>query len=404
MNLYTAHRTAHVLLAFCLISIALGLVMIHLPAPVAHASNVTVTNTSDSGAGSLRNAIAIANPGDTIVFSLTLPATIPLSSQLVITKNLTISGPGANSLTISGNNSTRVISATGATLNLSEVTIANGNASGDGGGIYNNGTLNLAYVTLNGNYSYSDRGGGIYHGGGTANLTNVTLSGNYGHYGGGINVLGGGMTLLGSSVISNTSNYGGAIFLDGGTATFSNSTLGANAAYQYGGGVYINFGELYLNNATIANNYSDWDAVSGEDGGGIKHVGGTVYIQNTILANNYRWIGIGLPVVDDCKGTLNSADYNFIGTTSGCSFVGTTTNHKTGIPYLRLLENNGGATLTPALLPGSPAIDAGNVSGCKDQIAVPLLTDQRGAKRPIGPRCDIGAYEAGYLFLPLILK
>src|SRR5574342_913452 len=131
-----SREIARLWLALCGASISLGLIMIHLPAPVAHASNVTVTNNSDSGAGSLRDAIAIANPGDTIVFSLTLPTTITLSSQLVITKNLTISGPGANSLTISGNNSTRVISATGATLNLSEFTVANGNASGDGGGIY----------------------------------------------------------------------------------------------------------------------------------------------------------------------------------------------------------------------------------------------------------------------------
>ncbi len=313
--------------------------------------------------------------------------------------------------TLYGNTATSVTDGGGGIYNNGVLTVTNSSvysntASKNGGGIHNSATLNISNSTVSGNSAYSNDGGGIYQGGGTANLTNVTLSGNIAHYGGGITTSGGDVTLLDTTVSGNTSNYGGAIFMNGGTATFSNSTLSSNTAYQYGGGVYINTGAtLYFNNATIANNYSNWDGIGGEDGGGIKEAGGTVYIQNTILANNYIWNGISLPTADDCKGTLNSADYNFIGTTSGCAFVGTTANHKTGDPKLGPLQNNGGATLTHALLPASPAIDAGNVSGCKDQIAVPLLTDQRGWHRPFGPHCDIGAYELGaFLYLPLIVK
>src|ERR1700730_11054290 len=72
---------------------------------------LTVTNTNDNGTGSLRDAINTAAPGDTIMFNLSLPATIALTTgEVDISQNLTIAGPGANLLTVSGNNSSRAFS------------------------------------------------------------------------------------------------------------------------------------------------------------------------------------------------------------------------------------------------------------------------------------------------------
>ena len=113
-------------------------------APVA---SFVVTNTNDSGPGSLRQAIVDSNEtasADTITFSVSVPGTIMLSSALpTITGDLSIDGPGASSLTVSGNNSFRVfLIESGTDVAISNLTISNGKATGNfGGGIFNAGTL-----------------------------------------------------------------------------------------------------------------------------------------------------------------------------------------------------------------------------------------------------------------------
>ena len=162
------------------------LALVLAPAMVANAAAIEVTNNDDSGPGSLRQAIADANPGDEITFAGTVTGTITLtSSQLVINKNLTITGPGADVLTISGNNASRVFNiSSGADVTISGLTIANGYSGGNGGGIYNEGTLTLNNSTVSGNYA--SYGGGIYNEG-TLIINNSTVSGgNYASYGGGI--------------------------------------------------------------------------------------------------------------------------------------------------------------------------------------------------------------------------
>src|SRR5262249_4909244 len=113
------------------------------PRVPAHADVITVTNTNDSGPGSLRQALSIANDGDTIDFAVT--GTITLTTgELLVNDSITISGPGAVNLAVDGNTDSRVFHvAPGKTVTFSALTITHGNANGksfpddSGGGVYN---------------------------------------------------------------------------------------------------------------------------------------------------------------------------------------------------------------------------------------------------------------------------
>jgi hypothetical protein len=312
-----------------------GIVLLFLTIP-AWAATITVTNLNDSGPGSLRQAIIDASPGDTINFSVT--GTITLTSgELVINKTLTISGPGASQLTISGNNASRVFNISSVTATISGLTITNGATTGSGGGIRNYGNTTLTNCTVNGNTSDS-KGGGIRNNG-DMTLTNCTVSGN---------------TAKGKS-------------------------------FGYGGGIY-NFilGTLTLTNCTVSGNTTDHGR-----GGGIYNAHGDTDFKNTIIANNTATPD------PDCFGPFDSYGYNLIESTGGGCTITEVDNPGTDIigpdPNLGPLQDNGGPTETHALLPGSPAIDAGS---CTDIGGSPVTEDQRGVGRPQGATCDIGAYES----------
>jgi len=365
-----------------------------LGASALNAATITVANSLDSGIGSLRDAVALANPGDAIDFVPALAgSTVVLTSgEILIDKNLTITGLGASTLTVSGNNASRVFNVTAGTVFISGLTISRGlGGNGGGGGILNAGTLSLSSSTVSDNSAFQaipgsfcggvgTNGGGIYNAG-TLTVTDSTISGNGtfgncgGGFGGGIyNYPQGMLTVSKSTLSGNGSALGGGIFNDGtvangGTVILSNSTISANgvAGSGAGGGIF-NVGQgpakFILTNMTITNN----GAFSGSGIYSLQQFAVAFAGNNNIVAGN-----------------TGSADV--FGPFSGIhNIVGTTANL-----FLGPLANNGGPTLTHALLPGSvAAIGAGDLTTC---TTAPVNgVDQRGLPR--GPSaCSIGAYE-----------
>ena len=191
----SSHAVTFKLVSLNLIAAMIALAVVAASAPVARAATLIVTSNADSGAGSLRQAILDAAVGDTITFAGDY--TILLASQLTISKNLTIDG-GTHSVTVSGNNAVRVFTVnSGVTFNLNNITVANGKTpdgsncpAACGGGILNNGTVNVTNSAFSGNSAYYS-GGGIYNFG-TLNVTNSTFSGNSANYSSGGGIINGG--------------------------------------------------------------------------------------------------------------------------------------------------------------------------------------------------------------------
>jgi hypothetical protein len=373
-----------------------------------------VTTVDDSGAGSLRQAILDTPPGGTVDFQEGLSGTITLTTgELLIDKDLTITGPGADVITVSGNGASRVFEVTsGVTAAVSGLTIANGRVTGvsaQGGGIFNAGTLTVTSCTLSGNVAISpwSGSGGAIANSGTLTVTTSTLSGN-GPAAAGAGLSNTGTAIVTSSTISsNDAHYFAGGIGNSGTLTVTFCTLSGNGA-DYGGGIY-NSGTLTVTFCTLSGNGADY-------GGGLDNVGTVTVTSSTFSGNsaapssagggggivNYRTVTIRNTLVAgntaryspaiDLFGTLNSDGYNLIGDGTGGSGYAATdlvgTADQPIDPKLGPLQDNGGPTLTMALLPGSPAIDAG------DNTDAPAW-DQRGPGYPrvVNGTIDIGAFE-----------
>jgi hypothetical protein len=368
------------------------------PHPVtapALASTITVTSLGDGAANAancpgascrLRDAIEAAAAGDTIDFAVT--GTIILGGELVITKSLTINGPGAAQLTISGNTVGRVFRISKLPTAISPTVALNG--------------LKIANGWVNGSpsSSYTSAGGGIFSELSHLTITNSTISFNRASYfGGGILVDGGIAIIINSTLSGNFTTSGngsaGGIYLNGAQLNFINSTLSGNTS-QRGGGL-AGSGSTNLINSTLTGNTATLD------GGAIFYSQNhPVQIRNTIIAGNSA-VDSGPDVI----GKLTSQGYNLIGNNSGTTIT-PTAGDQIGTaaapinPQLGPLANNGGPTQTHALLPSSPALDAG-AAGADPNTGQPLTTDQRGGLRPVdllsapnaagGNASDIGAFE-----------
>jgi predicted outer membrane repeat protein len=238
-------------------------------------STLTVNNNLDSGAGSLRAEIAAAHNNDAIVFAPSLAGqTITLTSgELLIKHSLTITGPGAGQLTVSGNNTSRVFELSHATnVIMSGLTISNGH-NGLGGGIFFQGgsTLTISGCTLSGNSAGGGYGGGIFSGG-TLTISGCLFTGNTAYEGGGLYSAGSPATITGCTFTGNSAVKGGGIYSDLGPLTVSGCTLTGNSASTAGGGIYITGTATIKNSSNITGNTAPTGAGADVDNQGVLYL------------------------------------------------------------------------------------------------------------------------------------
>ncbi|MDY7077577.1 MAG: tandem-95 repeat protein [Chloroflexota bacterium] len=306
----------------------------------------------------------VVDAGDTIII-----ASGTFTENLVITKTLTLQGAGAGSTSVDGNAADIVISVnSGVTVTISDVTITDGltNTVDVGAGIYNAGTLTVNNCTVINNTHTggggSGGGGGITNGG-ILTVTNSTIADNSNAnvlYGSGVDDYRGTVTIINSTISGNSGNGNGAVLTFEGTITLINSTIVSNTSNGlYADAIVAGTGYINVENAIIAGNTGT--------NCGVGFTGGTI-----------TSLGYNIENADDC----------------GLDQTGDITNSLTIVPTLGPLQDNGGGTWTHALLPSSPAVDAGSCSTTS--------TDQRGYPRPVDipaianadDACDVGAYEA----------
>jgi uncharacterized repeat protein (TIGR01451 family) len=343
---------------------------------MAQARDFAVDNTSDAvdvtpGDGTcadasnkctLRAAIQEANAwagADTItlpagVFQLSLTGSgedAAATGDLDITGDLIITGAGATSTTIDGGGLDRVfdIAPNGVpvSVTINSLAIQNGMASSAPGGAIrvNLGAVVLNDCSLNGNDT--DANGGAINNAGNLILNRCTLS-------------------------ANTASGNGGGLYNAATVTLNNTTLSGNSATSLGGGLYNAMTATVLH-ATFALN-------SATSGGGLYNAASAT-LKSTLFDANTG---------SNCSGTINSNGSNL---DSGTSCIFSAAGDQSNVnPLLGDLTDNGGPTVTHALLAGSPAIDAADNNGCP-------ATDQRGVVRPVDGNgdsvavCDIGAFE-----------
>ena len=345
------------------------------------------------------------------------PHTIIVNTLLITPgTNLTVDGGGL--ITLDGENLRQIFYVqAGANLTLQHITLARADA-GTGGAIYNEGTTRLYYTTIrNSNASIAGgaihnkgtlvvndssfqsnsagtSGGAIYNNNGTTSINRVTFANNTANRGAAIAHNTGTTTVRNSLLVGNIADtWGGGIMNFSGTVQLTNVTFSGNIA-NAGGGIYAASGvSVTLNNVTLHLNRADL-------GGAVYNAGGLgVQARNTILSNSRDRANAFASL--NCDGSaipVNSLGNN-LATDNSCNLnVSSDWPNQTTFA-MGPLANNGGPTQTHMLLPGSKAVNTG--SAC-------AATDQRGARRPVGPACDIGAVEYGGLwsqqYLPLLVR
>jgi Ca2+-binding RTX toxin-like protein len=356
----------------------------------AEAATFTVTNLADSGAGSLRQAILDANAtagADQVTFQSSLSGQITLGSQLPnITDPVDILGPGADMLTVSGNNSSRIFylypTVHDIPVTISGLTLTAGRpSSGD---------------------PVSGRGGAVFSKYVKLTLDKVVISNSTSpefEFGGGVESADGSLTVRSSTIIGNSAERGGGISIrhdDPGVNVIENSTITGNTASSSGGGIWfenpLDEATLDVRSTTVAGN-----TVTGTDpydsGGGFWTNGPRATFTNSIFADNTASTRPDVYTQGPPYSTV-SATFTLIENPADAAITGGP-NIFSLDPRLGALGDNGGPAPTIPLLDGSPALDAG--------ASVGLASDQRGAPRPfdlsgVGPapggdNADMGAYE-----------
>jgi hypothetical protein len=429
------------------------------PCTLVDAITAANTNAATGGcpAGSGADTIVLP-PGSTQTLTQVNNDTYGATGLPVVSSVITIAGQGSTIARASGAPAFRLLAVhrTG-DLTLQETTVSGGTSTDflGGGGVANfGGTLAITNSTIAGNTTTAQYGGGVanfsyfgYFNGGTnyygkTVITDSIISGNSGSsFGGGVGNLASTLTITNSTVSGNTASEGGGVanrdgrvydFSVGGTLTITDSTIAGNTASSRGGGV-DNFGpgSTLITNSTIsgntagvgggvANNYTFYPAtltianstIAGNTadtrGGGLENYRSDLTLIRTLIS------GSTAPVTPEIfnDGAVVADSHNLFGVDGEAGVVGfspgpTDVVPPRGVRLRNILEPtlalHGGRTQTLALVPGSPAVDAGGPV-CLDAQGKPLLTDQRGQPRPVdGNRdgtaaCDIGAFE----FFPIV--
>jgi predicted outer membrane repeat protein len=368
--------------------------------PEARAATRTVDTTSDSDLRtcnnsaandcSLRGAILGAASGDTINFNAGLNgSTITVGSIIKSSfRSMTIAGPGADKLTISGGNTTGIMDflQTSGPLNISGLTLINGNGVGG----FNGGRGGALQITACPQLT----------------IDGVVFRDNSAAIGGGaLYCLQSSCRLSNSTFYNNTAGSASAVyFSSGGTLEIINTTVTLNRDTGSGsafGAIQLGSGSAVIRNSTIANNSSLSNIYVDTDTGSLN-------IGNTIVA-----VGAARDIWRRGTTPITSVGGNLIGQNNNAGpafplgspnasgdYVGASSNQIN--PLLSPLGNYGGLTPTLALLPNSPALNRGNNcvvnNSCAPPLPSALTTDQRGAARQVGAQVDIGVFERNIVF------
>ena len=268
-----------------------------MAAPSAQAGTLTVTNNADTGGGTLRDRLAMANAGDTILVpgSFTIMLASPLTvTQLTSHGSVTIASTGSGTPTISGASVTRIFvmnSHTG--LTLRHLTLSDGKSASDGGAIdaLDHNTVAIVNSTVKDSAAAAGDAGAIFMGGpGNLTVTNSTITNNSGGGDGGAIFIGApaNVTVTKSTITNNStsSGAGGAVFLSNpGSMTVTDSTFSGNhTSSGRGGAIHLNHpGTLTINRSTFSGNYT-----SAGDGGAIQMNSDTA---TTLTATNSTFNG-----------------------------------------------------------------------------------------------------------------
>ena len=420
MNLRSTHIFNLVIVSALLLSL-LGSALVVSPVRAASFTVDTINDTTDTSAGdglcidasgncSLRAAIQETNAlaGADVI---SLPAgtyTLTLGSQLpAISGTLTVNGGGAKTTIIQANVAPntapyRVFEVgTNGNLTLNEVTVQHGTCTGACA-------------------SYAGNGGGILNQG-TINITNSIVANNHANNGGGMFALGSGsVTILNSTFASNTvSADGGGLYIFATTSpTITNSTFYNNRASTLGGGVHTVYTTLTVRNSTFSGNQTIGGSGFSDLGGGIfAGASATLILQNNTFSGNGSSLGSSVALFggaiasatnsifanssrgDNCYFTVVNGGNNIDDGTS-CNFGSANGSMSSTNPYLGPLADNGGPTQTHALLSASPAIDGVTYNSPNGSPT----TDQRGSARPQGSGYDIGAFEVRDVNPPVVTQ
>lgn len=362
---------------------------------------------------SLRDALDAAQDGDTIDFASGLTGTISLNSEIVVGVGVTITGPGADELTVAQTAHFRIFDfGFGASdVTISGLTLANGDTSDRGGAIraFNSGSFTLDSVVLSGNTSDGGGGAVVTHinGTGAISIRNSTIDGSTSLNGwaGGLYLSGQGRSIeIIDSTISNNSTNGAAggigVFGSGNSVTIANSTITGNSADGGGGVLIYDTNTVSFLMSTISGNVATHVATAAGYGAGVAiqsnyndpgYPIGSLSFDGTIISDNSSVASPGEADIAISGPSMSITIANSL-VGSSTSYIDGGGNVVSTSPGLGPLADNGGPTKTMALLSGSPAIGAGPTT-------VPTFAsnqfDQRGVgfDRVSGGRSDVGAFE-----------